>query len=62
MKTEGVQWQPRKNIGKAAYPSSGMDSSNPRRWRGKGLHHRGHDDSACDVVCTFCAVTSGYCH
>ncbi len=26
---------------KAARPSGGMDSSNPRRWRSKGLHHHG---------------------
>ena len=34
-----------KTMMKAAQPSSGMDSSNPRRWRGKRLHHHG------DVVC-----------
>jgi len=28
-----------KKIMRAARPSSGMDSSNPRRWRGKQLHH-----------------------
>jgi hypothetical protein len=26
---------------KAAHPSGGMDSSNPRRWRGERLHHHG---------------------
>jgi hypothetical protein len=26
---------------KAAHPSGGMESSNPRRWRGEQLHHHG---------------------
>jgi hypothetical protein len=26
---------------KAARPSGGVDSLNPRRWRGKRLHHHG---------------------
>jgi hypothetical protein len=26
---------------KAAHPSGGVGSSNPRRWRGKWLHHHG---------------------
>ncbi len=33
---------------KAAHPSGGMESSNPRRWRGKRLHHHGGD-----VCCVF---------
>ncbi len=33
---------------KAACPSGGMESSNPRRWRGKRLHHHGGD-----VHCVF---------
>ncbi len=33
---------------KAARPSGGMESSNPRRWRGKRLHHHGGD-----VCCVF---------
>ena len=40
---------------KAAHPSGGMDSSNPRRWRGERLHH--HGDGVCHVVCAFCAVS-----
>jgi hypothetical protein len=44
---------------KAARPSSGMDSSNTRRWRGERLHH--HGDGVC-VVCAFCAVSSGCRH
>jgi hypothetical protein len=31
------------NMHKAAHPSGGMGSSNPRRWRCKRLHHRGDD-------------------
>ncbi len=50
----------RKNMRKDAHPSSGMDSSNPHRWRGKRLHH--HGDVVCHVVCAFCAVLSGSCH
>ena len=30
---------------KAAHPSGGMGSSNPRRWRGERLHH--HGDRVC---------------
>jgi hypothetical protein len=33
---------------KAARPSVGMELSNPRRWRGKRLHHHGGD-----VCCVF---------
>ena len=40
---------------KAAHPSGGMGSSNPRRWRGERLHH--HGDVVCHVVCAFCAVS-----
>ena len=29
------------NMLKAAHPSGGMGSSNPRRWRGERLHHHG---------------------
>jgi len=35
---------------KAARPSSGMDSSNPHRWRGKRLHY---GDVVCHVVVLF---------
>jgi hypothetical protein len=35
-------------VRKAARPSGGMESSNPRRWRGKQLHHHGGD-----VCCVF---------
>jgi len=48
------------NIRKAARPYSGMDSSNPRHWRGERLHH--HGDGVCHVVCAFCAVSSGLHH
>jgi hypothetical protein len=34
---------------KAARPLGGMESSNPRRWRGKLLHHHG-DDVRCVFV------------
>jgi hypothetical protein len=34
-----------KYMRKAARPSGGMDSSNPRRWRGKQLHH--YDCGVC---------------
>ena len=27
------------SMSKAAHPSGGVDSSNPRRWRGERLHH-----------------------
>jgi hypothetical protein len=33
---------------KAAHPLGGMESSNPRCWRGKRLHHHGGD-----VRCVF---------
>jgi hypothetical protein len=36
---------------KATRLSSGMDSSNPPRWRGKRLRH--HGDVVCHVVCDF---------
>jgi hypothetical protein len=29
------------NMSKTDHPSEGVDSSNPRRWRGKQLHHHG---------------------
>jgi hypothetical protein len=35
----------RTSIRKAAHPSGGMGSSNPRRWRGKRLHY--HGDGVC---------------
>jgi hypothetical protein len=35
---------------KAARPSSGMDSSNPHRWRGERLHY---GDVVCHVVVLF---------
>jgi hypothetical protein len=40
---------------KATHPSGGMDSSNPRRWRGERLQH--HGDVVCHVVCAFCVVS-----
>ncbi len=42
-----------KHTRKAAHPLSGVASSNPCRWRCKRLHH--HGDSACEVICAFCA-------
>jgi hypothetical protein len=39
------------NMRKAAHPSGGMDSSNPRRWRGKQLHH--HGDGVCLLFVLF---------
>jgi len=42
-----------KNMLKAARPSSDMNLTNPRHWRGKWLHHLGGE---------FCAVSSGCCH
>jgi hypothetical protein len=33
------------NMHKAAHPSGGMSSSNPRHWRGKQLQH--HVDGVC---------------
>jgi hypothetical protein len=40
-----------KMMRKAARPSSGMDSSNPRRWRGERLHH--HGDGVCLLFVLF---------
>jgi hypothetical protein len=45
---------------KAARPSEGVDSLNPRRWRGKWLHHHGGDVRCVFVLCV--AVSSGRCH
>ena len=39
-----------KNMRRAARPLGGLDSSNPRRWRGWRLHHHG------DGVCFSCLV------
>jgi hypothetical protein len=39
---------------KAARPSSGMESSNPRHWRGKRLHHHGGE-----VLLCVCVVVDG---
>jgi hypothetical protein len=39
------------NMRKAAHPSGGMDSSNPRRWRGERLHH--HGDGFCLLFVLF---------
>jgi hypothetical protein len=36
---------------KAAHPSGGMGSSNPRHWRGERLQH--HGDVVCHGVCAF---------
>jgi hypothetical protein len=44
---------------KAARPSSGMDSSNPHRWRGEQFQYG--DVVFCAVFYAFCAVSSG-CH
>ncbi len=44
---------------KAAHPLGGMDSLNPRRWRGKWLHHHGGDICCVFVLCV--AVSSGCC-
>jgi hypothetical protein len=41
----------RKLMRKAARPSSGMDSSNPHRWRGERLHYG--DVLVCHVVVLF---------
>ena len=46
------------NMRKAAHPSGGMGSSNPRRWRGERLHH--HGDGVCHVVCAFCVVSDSW--
>jgi hypothetical protein len=43
-----------KNMRRAVHPSSGMESSNSRRWRGERLRH--HGDVVCHVVCAFCVV------
>ena len=45
---------------KTAHPSGGMDSSNPRRWRGERLHH--HGDGVCLLFVLVCAVSSGRRH
>ncbi len=39
---------------KAARPSGSVDSSNPRRWRGKRFHHHGGD--VCCVVLWLCVA------
>jgi hypothetical protein len=39
---------------KAARPSGGVDSLNPRRWRSKWLNHHGGD--ACCVVLWLCVT------
>jgi hypothetical protein len=39
------------NMRKATHPSGGMDSSNPRRWSGKRLHH--HGDGVCLLFVLF---------
>ncbi len=39
---------------KAAQPSGGMGSSNPRRWRGERLHY--HGDGVWWVICAFCVI------
>ena len=49
-----------KNMLMAARLLGGMDSSNPRRWKGERLHH--HGDGVWEVVCAFCAVKSGHYH
>jgi hypothetical protein len=41
----------RKIMRKAARSSSGIDSSNPRRWRGERLHH--HGDGVCLLFVLF---------
>ena len=46
----------RTNMHKAAHPSGGMCSSNPRCWRGEQLQHHGEVD--CHVVCAFCVVSN----
>ena len=43
---------------KAAHPSGGMGSSNPRRWRGERLQHRG--DVVYYGVCAFCVVSDSW--
>ncbi len=48
----------RKCMRKAAHPSSGVDSSNPCRRRGKQLHHHGGDDRCVFVLCI--AVSSDH--
>jgi hypothetical protein len=47
-----------KNSRKAAHPSGGVGSSNPRRWRGERLHHHG-DGVWCG--CAFCVVLTRDC-
>jgi hypothetical protein len=48
----------KKIMQKTARPSSGMDSSNPHRWRGKRLYY---GDVVCHVVCAFCAAVCAFC-
>ena len=45
---------------KAAHPSGGVGSSNPRRLRGWRLHH--HGDGVCQVFVSCVLVSSGCCH
>ncbi len=40
---------------KAACPSGGMESSNPRHWRGERLHH--HGGGVCWLFVLFCGWT-----
>jgi hypothetical protein len=41
----------RTSMRKAAHPSGGVGSSNPRRWRGERLHH--HGDGVCLLFVLF---------
>jgi len=45
-------------MSKDAHSSGGVGSSNPRRWRGERLHHRGH--GVCQVICAFCVVIDSW--
>ena len=47
-----------KNMPKATNPLGGMDSSNPRHWRGWRLHH--HSVGVCCVYVLCVAVSSGH--
>jgi hypothetical protein len=49
-----------KYMRKATHLSIGMDLSNPCRGRSEWLHH--HGDGVCNLVCAFCAVSSGRHH